>query len=484
MGPSIYDTAQVLRFAPPADRLTVVSWLLEQQLDDGGWGHAFSARARLVPTLASVLALSEYQEVPGATAAVEAGLEFVRAQGIEWEGKEPEDLPVGAELILPRLLADAAGRGMAIDPSPFAAVIALGQRRHQILKKIRPKAGAPAIHSWEGWGAEPELSVFDESVGLSSSPAATAAWLHAARAHNLFPEAQLAAQRYLDAAAGATGLDIPGIVPTAWPIDRFEQVFGLHILFLGGALDHPALADVVEERVADLARAMKPDGLGYSDAILSDGDDTATALTVLHALGYPVDMETLMHYYVDPHFCNYHGELQASTTATAHAAYALALLGVDCPDTRVFLESQQLPNGRWHSDKWNNSWLYATGRVLLPLAGRPEHRAAVRRALHALLESQQPDGGWGEWGSSVEETAYGVMALRTLLYADELDEAGERALGRGERWLLMGDRPTHAGTTTCWQAKEAYRPLRISRVVELVATLPRRVVRLNEREVR
>src|SRR5687768_13124043 len=38
MSASVYETAQVLRFCPPRDRMAVVEWLLARQAADGGWG--------------------------------------------------------------------------------------------------------------------------------------------------------------------------------------------------------------------------------------------------------------------------------------------------------------------------------------------------------------------------------------------------------------------------------------------------------------
>ncbi|MGZ3460890.1 MAG: hypothetical protein ACXU86_20575, partial [Archangium sp.] len=44
--PSIYDTAQVLRDAPPEDPRPAIGWLLRQQRPDGGWGSELMPLAR------------------------------------------------------------------------------------------------------------------------------------------------------------------------------------------------------------------------------------------------------------------------------------------------------------------------------------------------------------------------------------------------------------------------------------------------------
>src|SRR5206468_11903416 len=113
------------------------------------------------------------------------------------------------------------------------------------------------------------------------SPAATAAWLHAAAGHADLADACATARRYLTQAAAATGMDIPGVVPTVWPIARFEQATSLYTLLIAGLLDHPRLRDVLKPQIDDLAAAMRPNGLGFSDYFAPNGQTTAAALAVL-----------------------------------------------------------------------------------------------------------------------------------------------------------------------------------------------------------
>jgi hypothetical protein len=107
--PSVYDTAQVLRYAPPEDPRPAVGWLMSQQRPDGGWGSERMPLARHIPTLAAVLALRGASDTPESRRAVEGGIEFFRHNA---------EAPVATELILPRLLEEAAAVDITLPHSP------------------------------------------------------------------------------------------------------------------------------------------------------------------------------------------------------------------------------------------------------------------------------------------------------------------------------------------------------------------------------
>lgn len=472
IGPSIYDTAQVIRLAPPSSGvLQTIHWLVEQQQPDGGWGDPAVPFARDVPTLAAILALRMYAMSPQDHSIVQAGVAFLRRHIHIWEGSLPDELPVGIELLLPRLLDEAAAAGLIIPREPYASLIALGRQRRRMIASVPIRAGTTPAHAWEGWGEIADTNLLDHYGGIGHSPAATAAWLRATSGRNDLAAARHAAHRYLEQAAKATGVAIPGVVPTAWPITRFEQSNALYALLIGGLLDHPGLQDVVQPQLRDLAQALRPQGLGFSDHFTPDGDDTAEALAVLQAAGYPVDLATLRHFAHDDHFCAYPGELQPALSVTAHVVHVLRLCGHDSERAQQYMIANQLPDGRWCGDKWNGSWLYTTCQVIIALVGAG-HSTALGRAAQALLASQHADGGWGAHGSSAEETAYGVLALRALLRDRDDDPAIRQALERAEQRLLEDYRPFTSSMHPCWQAKEIYRPYRLARMIELVATFP------------
>jgi hypothetical protein len=473
IGPSIYDTAQVIRLAPPASGVQqTLDWLVSQQQPDGGWGDPAFPRARDVPTLAALLALTLFAVSAHDRKVIRSGLEFLWQHAPIWAGPLPDALPIAIELLLPRLLEDAAAAGLNVPRVPYAGLIALGERRRCILAELPAHAGTPPAHVWEGWGIEPDPKLLDASGGVGHSPAATAAWLRASSGRADLAEARAKAHRYLAQASAATGTGIPGVVPTVWPITRYEQAFGLYALLSAGMLDHPALADLVQSQIADLAQAFRSTGIGFSDCFMSDGDDTAAAMAVLKASGHSVDLAALERFAHHDHFCAYSGELQPSLSVTAHAVHTLMLFDPASVRAQRYLIERQLPDGRWLDDKWNGSWVYTTAQAVIALADTA-HIDVLQRALDALLTHQHTDGGWGTANDSIhEETAYGIFALRTLLSPGVADHAIYTALERAERWMFDSYRPDQQRRYPIWLGKENYQPDRIVRLIELAASIP------------
>lgn len=478
MGVSVYDTAQVLRLYPAQDRIEpAIGWLLSQQQADGGWGYAALPHARDAPTLATILALHAYTHRAEICEAIHHGLAFLAGHAPIWLAPLPSDLPTGIELVLPRLLDEASAIGLGVDQQPYTELMALGERRRQRIQRIQPGPGSTPAYSWEAWGTTPDPALLDPTGSVGHSPAATAAWLRAAINDLRLAESRQSAEQYLHRAAAATSTAIPGVFPSVWPITRYEQAFAWYALLVTGLLNHPVLADVIQPQIAELSRALQPSGLGFTDFFIADGDDTAAAVAVLQSAGYQPDLGLLHQFADQEHFRTYPYELQASITTTARAIHALALAGEDVTRWYPFLLSSQQADGRWTGDKWNSSWTYTSWHVLLALQNSGYH-VAMQAGGDAFVRYQHDDGGWGigEEATAVE-TAYGVLALSTLISHGARSEAFITALRRGYLWLLRDYQPATLPCEPRWINKELFCPLRIDRVFTLSAML---VVALND----
>jgi hypothetical protein len=123
ISPSVYDTAQVLRFYPPKEGAeSTLAWLLTQQQPDGGWGLPETPYARDVPTLATILALRAYDADRKIHEAIDAGLAFLRRQADQWADLSMDALPIAAEVILPYLVEEAISSGLAVNRAPYASL--------------------------------------------------------------------------------------------------------------------------------------------------------------------------------------------------------------------------------------------------------------------------------------------------------------------------------------------------------------------------
>ena len=245
VSPSVYDTAQVLRFYPPKeDRDVVLTWLLAQQQFDGGWGLPSTPYARDVPTLAALLALHTHRQDPKARTVIEAGVSFLQLQAAQWAELPIDALPIAAEMILPYLIEEAIAAGFALDRAPYASVYRLRAQKVAQVSQRPLRAGAAPTYSWEALGQDAFSLLPDHSGGIGHSPAATAAWLHQSETHAELAEACAGARCYLAKAAAATGLDLLGVVPNVWPITGFELSYAPYALLITGILEQPALQDV------------------------------------------------------------------------------------------------------------------------------------------------------------------------------------------------------------------------------------------------
>lgn len=471
IGPSVYDTAMVARLAPPKEGPEpAIEWLLSRQQSDGGWCSPRYPIGRDLPTLAAVLALREHRRDVKAREACAAGLAFLREQAGQWTAI-PDDLPIALELTLPALVQEAIRQGVDISPEPYRLLAAEGERKRKYILRGPVVRGTPAAHAWEALGLEPTLDVVDEIGSVGTSPASTAAWLSASVSVGALLGARAGAAAYLERAARSTGSGVPGVVPHAFPIPRFEQSWVLLGVLSAGLYSRAELAGPLNGALDDLELAVTPRGVGYADVFVPDGDDTACAVAALKGGGREVSAGLVRLFEGDGHFFVFTGERNPSPSANAHAIYALSLFGEDAPGARRFLVDHQSADGRFQGDKWHTSWLYTTHRAVLALDPSRD-RESLLRARSALCAHQHEDGGLGSTSASTPfETAHGVLALHALAAKGESTDEVAARIERGYRYLLSQYRPFGPPEEPLWIAKEIYSMPRVDRAFELCAML-------------
>ena len=477
MTPAVYDTAQVARFAPPPQGPDpALDWLVAQQDPDGGWGAPAGALSRHISTLATMLALAEHR--PGAAAdPLDRAAHYLRASSSAWRDAQPEDLPIGGELLLRRVLDEAVHARLDVDPRPYARVVASAANRIDAIASLAWPAGTPPLSAWEAWGVAADPREQSALGDVGTCPASTARWLASGAAGATADRARA----YLERAAAATGVGVPGVVPFVFPLERMEQAFSLYALALVADRLPDGLSDALAAQVGDLEAAFHArGGLSHTDVFELDGDDTAVAAAVLATFGRAVDVDAILRFRRGAHFRTWDFEFTPSLTTTAHCVHALAAHGERHTPALRFLLERRTADGLWERDKWHTSWAYATLQCVPALRALGELEA-LERAGSGLCARQRPDGGFGSGAASTPiETAYGGLALALIeatLNSRRVREA--RAAAGAYLWSRCGPGSAHP-PQRLWIGKEQYAVPRLDRSWELAALLacpppPRRV---------
>ena len=480
ISPSIYDTAQVMRFYPPPEGTEpALAWLLSQQQADGGWGDPAVPLARDVPTMAAVLAIQECAPGAAQKSVIEAALQFLRAHGEAWEGMRIDALPIAAEMIIPRLIEELTAHGCQVDPAPYAALTKLRTFKLSKLAVYTFIPGTAPTYSWEAYNGNYRQIMPDASGGIGHSPAATAAWLSQAQ-HGVVDGASelgaafVQAESYLRRASQATLTDIPGVVPNVWPISGFELSYGPYAIHTAGLAKHPAIQDeltVVNQKLLDLLTVQE--GISFGQRFVPDVDCTAVGITALSSVYEDIPTRYLTRFQQGDCFYTYENELNPSVFSNAHAVQALNRLGRQFPATEKFLFSRRNSAQVWDADKWHSSWRYTTLEVLSALS-ELEHDD-LSASYRSLLAAQ---GATGEWGLSrstrVSDTAYTMLALglRSGGAGSESRAAIASAIRRAAEWMQsVGLQQSHSTRGKPWLGKELYSPYRVERIYHLAATL-------------
>ncbi len=471
ISPSVYETARVHQWAPhlPDDAVRA-DWLLSRQGPDGLWGEG-PLPYRTLPSLSVVAAFLDRLVHHRDTLTPDTALRLTRAvdRGLAALAALPGDGPhpdtAAIELLVPLLMA-SINRMLGTTGRPTGPRLGVihGLRADAAGHIARRIADMPSLrtkfhHCFEVLAplCPPRLLPAPSGL-LGGSPAATAAWL-----------ATTPADADRDAAAEAlraVSRHYRGRFPETAPLAAFERLWVLAALHHAGLLT--GARDVARKWLAAL---VEPCGVRGAPGLDPDADDTAIAVHLAVELGGHHGPDLLAPFHTGDNYSCYVDEDTASVTTNAHVLIALTTCLPRHPEqadnaTRLarWLVERQHPEG-WWTDKWHASPLYATSRVTRALArsADPVAVAAVRRAAAWATSAQQPDGSWGVWGPTAEETAYGAQILLNARQprAEALDRANSYLLDRtGDG---AHDHPPR------WHDKTLYAPAAVI-VAELTAT--------------
>ncbi|MFI0405434.1 prenyltransferase/squalene oxidase repeat-containing protein [Actinomadura sp. 3N508] len=536
VSPSVYETGRLVSLAPwLAGHSQRVQYLLDTQRPDGLWGApgAYS----VVPTLSAVEALlTVLRSHTGGTAPGRHGTASGPNEAVRDQNGAVPELRSGVACSLDRALAPLLRRLPALNFGMFpdlpasdlvvsSLVGSINRHLDRLGGSAAPLAGRlPAgarlgnprgldggrlakmrtaliagislpekvLHALEvasdlAGGAR---TVRPGSTGaIGASPAATAAWLGGRldgwRDGRRAPDPRHPARLFLEAVSD----DHAGPVPCGFPITVFERAWVLSTLARAGVVSTAPAA-----LLDSLDTALGPAGTPAAEGLPADADTTSATLYALGLLGVTRPPEALWTYETPTHFCTWPGEGGFSITVNAHVLEAFGqylhnVLGGGEPlpasvprytkavaKLVTLLCDQQRADGSW-VDRWHASPYYATLCCVAALSRFGGARAAgvLELARAWVLETQHPDGSWGLWNGTAEETAYALQILLPSPGETEGPEPTERymeSITRGYKFLpalSVGSANEDMRGPALWHDKDLYLPVAIVRASVLAA---------------
>lgn len=458
--PSAYDTAWVARLheidAPLADK--ALEWICEHQLPDGSWGasqpHYFHDRAICTLAALGVLyqrgrrAKDQLQRERG-VAALERAFQGLAA--------DPAGATPGFELLVPTLMKEARNLGM---PSVGGERLLSRLERHRAAKlailpgNVINRYITPAF-SLEMTGVDEQRlldipNLRDPNGAVACNPSATAYFL-------------------ANIQADQQGLDYlrtqvkDGAVTANTPFENFETSWVLWNLAQANVFD--ANRAVAQPHLDLLTQHWRP-GKGSAFTVwcgLIDGDTTSMMFDALALWGQAPDVETLLKFETPTHFRCYQLETNPSLSTNVHMLGALQRAGL--PPEHPALQKiiaflrQNRTLTYWY-DKWHVSPYYTTAHVILNARQTPAMADLVEDAVEWILATQHPNGAWGYYLPTAEETAYCLQALLSL------DLPKTEKIIKAIDWLEAHIEPPYP---QMWFAKALFSPELIVRSAILAA---------------
>lgn len=468
MGHSEYDAAWIARIPKPGTREPAFPEFVKevrrgQDAKDGGWAPTVDyMSARILATLASILAVIEFDNGPEARRRAERGAAFVRGN---WHRlKQEPDLTIGFELVAASLIEECCERGFDLHALRAETSALRDEKLSKVPEKLKYSPTFNLGYTIEFMGGavdkEKAVALLAPNGSMSGSVASTA---YFARQGNE------TAFRFCQQMAKEWG---PKRTPCNMPSKLWTAIWLLYHFELAGLF--PELRAELAPHLDFVSKQVGPHGLGWSTEVLyGDSDDTAVGLMLLHDTGYEVNW-SLLNQYERPHgFVGFLAERGPSVSANAHVLEAI--LGRPHPGGAAtadkvarFLLERRIEGAYW-TDKWHASPYYVTSHAVLPLLRWDA--ASVQPSVRWLQETQRPDGGWGWFNrSSAEETAYALYALAIChLKGLPVDPA---VLEGGLSFLEQYDgTESDALHPHLWIGKGLYRPLLVIRASVLTAQI-------------
>ena len=457
-----YDTAWIARLGSLGEPIgrQALKWLRSHQLADGSWGAGEPRyyHDRLICTLAAMIALARWGDERDRTRLQRAQLVLrTLANGLP---ADPAGKTAGFEMIVPTLLAEADALGI-IQRQDVEVLTRFTHFRAAKLAALPERINrfVTLAFSVEMTGPDERQLIDVENMqesnaSVAHSPSATTYFI-------LHLNRDPAALEYL------RKVTVNGGAPNVAPFDVFEPAWALWNLALTDSLDDELLA-LCQPHLDFLQAAWEPGrGIGHAAGYTpKDGDDTALVYEVLRRFDRPADLEALLHYEQDDHYRCFDLEADPSISTNIHALGALRQAGLEADHPSVskiikFLFRTQTLRLFW-LDKWHASPYYPTAHAIIACAGPLSW--LVDDAVYWMIETQSPNGSWGYYTPTAEETACCLQAL--VAWERHGGQIPDDVLQQGAAWLADHAEPPYP---PLWIGKCLYCPELVVRSAVLSA---------------
>ena len=460
-------------------------FVLDRQLDDGGWCSYASEIDGILNTAASLLSLkthmnrSSYNEnstKDDLEGRITRALNALQTQLNAWDVNATEH--VGFEILVPALLRLLGKEGFIFEFPGEGSLRKINEKKMSRfdLNTLHYTENISILHSLEAFADMIDCSQFacrKTNGSIMASPSATAAYLIFSSCWDDEAEAYLrhVVTRTFDTADR-------GGVPSAFPSTHFELAWVLSTLLEASFSIEDLGVDRVEQIQNILASGLEVgQGIaGFALAVVPDADDTARILLAMRSVGKAASAEKLVHTFeADAHFKTYTCERNASFTTNCNVLIALLLEGnILSYVSQIEKATRFLCSSWWNSsdgikDKWHLSSSYPTMLFTqallhllklwddgllssLPVDLTERIPVILCQILIRTLKSQNSDGSWGP---TQEETAHSVLTLARLssiTFPDPLQLRIMSAVESGREYL----RSCHGKPEYLWIEKVTY----------------------------
>ncbi len=434
-----YDTAWVARLANVDSELGLqaINWLCSNQLADGSWGakQSYCYHDRVISTLSAMIALTYHGKRQADKDLITKGLhalEKITDRATKGLSSTKYGATVGFEVIIPTLVAEAESLGI-IKQQKERILGRIGEQRAKKLGRIKGKMISKNItlaHSSEMAGVDGQdmldlEHLQEENGSIACSPSATAYYALQVKAGDE------KALKYLHKIRGRDGG-----VPNVAPFDIFEIVWSLWNLSM--MPNYLSLQNALQKHIDFLSTTWdNQNGCAFSSEYsVKDSDETSMVFDTLSRFGIKKAVENVLVYEEKDWFRCFNLEQDPSISANIHILGALREAGYerDHPSVEkilLFLQKRKSSDDGYWEDKWHISPYYTTSHAIIACTDYANE--VVSNAVTWMLNKQKPDGSWGLFGSTPEETAYALQAL--WLWNQKAGKIPAECLHQGKVWL-------------------------------------------------